>query len=715
MINLRDLPIRKKLMLIIMLISSVSLLLASLAFIVTDRKNTRQAAGNNLATIAEIISANSSAAVIFGDMTAAEETLDLLEHQENIQSAAIILKNNTLFAHYNKSGFRYASPDLTHKSDEAVFHETHVDIFTHITYDGEHIGYVYLRSDNSDIKKQTAWHIILTLSALFVSLLVAYVLSSFLQKFITNPILHLSSIARRITTEKNYTLRVVGNSKDELGSLITDFNEMLEEIQLRDTELKINKEMLEERVSKRTEELEVSNMKLEEAKVCAETVAQEMKHQAHHDTLTGLPNRILLNDRINNALAHANREGNVLAILFLDLDRFKIINDSLGHAVGDELLKSVASGIISCTRNEDTVARLGGDEFVVLLSHISGAGDAGKIARKIIDVLAEPVICHGHELAVTTSIGISIYPYDGSDANTLMKNADISMYRAKELGRNKHIYYTAEMNAESRKQLAIETNLRKALDRNELYVLYQPKIDITTNRIVGAEALLRWEHPTMGLISPEDFIPVAEDSGLIIPIGEWVLNRALQQQKIWHNEGYTGLKMAINISSVQLSRPGLISTIEQALLNSGISPKMVEVEITENVVMQNIDHFIATLDEIKNLGINISMDDFGTGYSSLSYLRKLPIDTVKIDRSFVRNIPHDKEDVSIAQAIIAMSKSLGLQIVAEGVENIKQVHFFKQQGCSIVQGFLFSKPVSGEDFKLMLDNQDALNTINAIK
>lgn len=271
------------------------------------------------------------------------------------------------------------------------------------------------------------------------------------------------------------------------------------------------------------------------------------------------------------------------------------------------------------------------------------------------------------------------------------------------------------MNAESRKQLAIETNLRKAMERNELYVLYQPKVDITTNRIVGAEALLRWEHPIMGHISPEDFIPIAEDSGLIIPIGEWVLNKALKQQKEWHDDGYPDLRIAVNISATQLARPGLIGAVENALNNSGINPERVDLEITENVVMQNIDHVITTLNEIKNFGINISMDDFGTGYSSLSYLRKLPIDTVKIDRSFVRNIPHDKEDVSIAQAIIAMSKSLGLQIIAEGVENIKQVNFFKQEGCTIVQGFLFSKPVSAPDFKLMLDNQENLNVITAIK
>lgn len=715
MINLRDFPIRKKLMLIIMLISSISLLLASMAFILNDRINVQQAASDNLSTIAEIVSANSSAAVIFNDMDAAEETLGLLRQQENIQTAAIILKDNTLFASYNKPGYEYTIQDINQSPGEAIFHESHVEIITQMNYDGEHIGYVYIRSDNSDIKERTVWHVLFTLGALCASLLVAYILSSLLQRFITNPILRLSSIARCVTTEKNYTLRVTGDSKDELGILINDFNEMLEQIQLRDTELEVHKEMLEERVSERTKELEISNKKLEEAKMHAETAAEEMQHRAHHDTLTGLPNRTLLNDRINSALAHASRENNVMAVLFLDLDRFKIINDSLGHATGDELLKTVAEKIRSCLRKEDTVARLGGDEFVVLLSRISGAGDAGNIAHKIIDLLAKPVVCHGHELTVTTSIGISIYPYDGTDTDTLLKNADISMYRAKELGRNKHIYYTAEMNAESRKQIAIEANLRNALYKDEFHVLYQPKVDITTNRIIGAEALIRWEHPTMGSISPEDFIPVAEDSGLIIPIGEWVLNSALQQQKIWRDAGYSELKMAINISSAQLARPGLVDTIERALSNVDADPNMVELEITENVVMQNIDYIITTLNEIKALGINISMDDFGTGYSSLSYLRKLPIDTVKIDRSFVRDIPHNKEDVSIAQAIIAMSKSLGLQIVAEGVENIEQVHFFKRQGCTVVQGFLFSKPVSGEDFGQMLDNQDSLNVINAIK
>ena len=281
-----------------------------------------------------------------------------------------------------------------------------------------------------------------------------------------------------------------------------------------------------------------------------------MEYHAHHDALTGLPNRILLNDRISSELAHARRQQTNAALLFLDLDRFKIINDSLGHAIGDQLLRVIARRLDNCVREEDTVARLGGDEFMVLLPRISGSADAGRIAKKIIECLVDPISCNGHELHITTSIGISIFPYDGTDAETLIKHADISMYRAKELGRNKAVYYTAEMNAGSRKQLAMETNLRKAVEKNQLRLFYQPKVDISRNMIVGVEALLRWEHPTMGFISPLDFIPVAEDSGLIVPIGEWVLKTAFRQLKQWHNAGFTELTIAVNLSSAQLARPG---------------------------------------------------------------------------------------------------------------------------------------------------------------
>lgn len=713
--NLRNIPIRRKLTLLIVLISTVSLLLASIAFITSDRISIQQTVSDNLRTMANIIAANSSAALLFSDPDAAQETLGFLKSQQHIQAAAIYSMNEREFASYIKPGFELELPAVDLQNENILFWGNHVELFHHIIYEGEKIGTVYLRSDMDIIHDRLIRLLGIVAVVLTASLLVTFILSAQLQRIITDPLLRLSAIARQISTEKNYSVRVIGKGKDELGNLISDFNTMLDEIQLRDSELVEHRQKLEERVVKRTRELESANAQLEISKEQAESVASRMEYHAHHDSLTGLPNRVLLNDRITSELAHARRQQTNAALLFLDLDRFKIINDSLGHAVGDQLLRAIARRLNDCVREEDTVARLGGDEFMVLLPRISGSADAGRIAMKIIDCLVDPISCNGHELHITTSIGISIFPYDGTDAETLIKHADISMYRAKELGRNKAVYYTAEMNAGSRKQLAMENNLRKALERNQLAVFYQPKVDISSNMIVGFEALLRWKHPTMGFISPLEFIPVAEDSGLIVPIGEWVLNTAFRQLKQWHNAGFTGLTVAINLSSAQLSRPGFEDVVEQALAASGLDAAMTELEITENVAMQNIDTAITVLERLKFMGVSIAMDDFGTGYSSLSYLRRLPIDTVKIDKSFVREIPDSADDVTIAQAIIAMAQSLKLSLVVEGIENVRQLNFFRQLGITIVQGYLFSKPVAAAEILKMLESQTLPGTINMVK
>ena len=716
--NIRDLgkvSIRWKLTLLIVTISTVSLLLASVAFITSDRINSQQTTSNNLRTMAEIIAANSSAALLFGDARAAQETLGFLKAQQHIQAAAIYGMDETVFASYRKPGIAIEFPDSNIQTETILFWVNHVELFTHINYEGEQIGIVYLRSDMKAIHDRLVWFLGIVAAVLLMSMLVTFVLSTRLQRIITDPLLRLSAIARQVRTENNYSLRVSGENEDELGNLITDFNAMLDEIQSRDNELMEHRAMLEHRVMQRTSELEIANAELATSKSQAEAVAKRMEYHAHHDALTGLPNRLLLNDRIIAELAHARRQHGRLALLFLDLDRFKIINDSLGHAVGDQLLRVIARRLGNCVREEDTVARLGGDEFMVLLPRISGSSDAGRIARKVIDCLVNPISCNGHELHITTSVGISIYPHDGTDAETLIKHADISMYRAKELGRNKAIYYTAEMNAGSRKQLALENNLRQAVGKNQLKLHYQPKIDIFKNTIVGVEALLRWEHPTMGMINPMEFIPVAEDTGLIIPIGEWVLNTAFTQLQQWHQAGYSNLGMAVNISSAQLSRPGLEDVVAKALQTTGVAAGMVELEITENAAMEDLESAIAILEKLKDIGVTIAMDDFGTGYSSLSYLRQLPVDVVKIDQSFVREIPDSHEDVMIAQAIIAMTKSLNLSLVVEGIENVKQLNFFRQQGCNIVQGFLFSKPVEADEMLGMLAAQSAPGTVNLVK
>ena len=700
---------------LIVVISTVSLLLASTAFITSDRINTQQTVSDHLGTMANIIAANSSAALLFSDPIAAQETLSFLNSQPHIQAAAIYGMDEMEFASYIKPGLQLEMPEILSQTANILFWGDYVELFTHIVYEGEQIGVVYLRSDMEVVHERLILFLGIVAIILIVSLLVTFVLSAQLQRIITDPLLRLSAIARQVSTEKNYAVRVIGEGKDELGNLITDFNTMLDEIQLRDNELRDNRLQLEERVAQRTRELEIANEQLELSKEQAESVASRMEYHAHHDSLTGLPNRILLNDRITNELAHARRQQTNAALLFLDLDRFKIINDSLGHAVGDQLLRVIARRLNNCVRDEDTVARLGGDEFMVLLPRIGGSADAGRIAKKIIECLVDPISCNGHELHITTSIGISIYPYDGADAEALIKHADISMYRAKELGRNKAVYYTAEMNAGSRKQLAMETNLRRALEKDQLKLFYQPKVDISRNMITGVEALLRWEHPTMGFISPLDFIPVAEDTGLIVPIGEWVLHTAFRQLKQWHNAGFTDLTVAVNLSSAQLSRPGFEDVVAQALKESGLDAGMTELEITENVVMENIDSAIIILEKLKYLGISIAMDDFGTGYSSLSYLRRLPIDIVKIDRSFVSEIPDSAEDVTIAQAIIAMAKSLKLSLIVEGVENVRQLNFFRQQNVNIVQGYLFSKPVEASELLKMLESQTLPGTVNLVK
>jgi diguanylate cyclase (GGDEF)-like protein len=713
--NLRDMPIRRKLTLLTVMISTVSLLLASVAFVTSDRISTQKTVSNNLETLADIIAANSSAALLFSDPVAAQETLGFLDSQQHIQAAAIYDGNENEFARYIKPGLRLELPASGLQYDNVLFWSNHVELFSRIFYEGEHIGTIYLRSDMKAIHDRLVWFLGIVSIVLLVSLLVTFLLSAQLQRIITDPLLRLSAIARQVSTGKNYSVRVIGEGKDELGNLISDFNTMLDEIQSRDRELREHRLKLEERVAQRTRELESANAQLELSRQQAESVASRMEYHAHHDALTGLPNRILLHDRITSELAHARRQQSNAALLFLDLDRFKLINDSLGHAIGDQLLRVISRRLGNCVREEDTVARLGGDEFMVLLPRISGSADAGRIAKKIIDSLIDPVSCNGHELHITTSIGISIFPYDGTDAETLIKHADISMYRAKELGRNKAVYYTAEMNAGSRKQLAMETSLRKALEKNQLKLFYQPKVDINRNMIVGVEALLRWEHPTMGSISPLDFIPVAEDSGLIMPIGEWVLNTAFRQLKQWHNAGFSDLTVAVNLSSVQLSHPGFEETVELALQNSDLDAGLVGLEVTENVAMENIDSSVVILERFKCMGIGLAMDDFGTGYSSLNYLRRLPIDTVKIDKSFVREIPDSTDDVTIAQAIIAMAQSLKLSLIVEGVENVRQLNFFRQLGITIVQGYLFSKPVPASDILKMLESQTVPGAVNLVK
>lgn len=432
---------------------------------------------------------------------------------------------------------------------------------------------------------------------------------------------------------------------------------------------------------------------------------EQLEHLATHDTLTTLPNRLLFNDRLEHALEHAKRHGTKVSLLYMDLDNFKGINDSFGHPFGDRLLQVVADRLMTCVRSEDTVARLGGDEFTIITEDIFHSHDAAVVAHRVLDSLSKPIALEGHEIFTTASIGISLYPDHGNDVHVLMKNADTAMYHAKKLGRNKYQFYASEMTLLAQERIMLETALRYALERKEFILHYQPQVDVDRRQIVGVEALVRWQKPEKGLIFPNKFIPLSEEMGLISSIGEWVLHTACAQGHAWQLAGYPSLRIAVNISSREFLKKDFVEKVKQILKETGFSSTLLEIEITESTLLKNIDDNIAIFKGLKALGIHIAIDDFGIGYSSLSYLKQFSIDRLKIDRSFIKNIPHNSNDMAIAKAIIAIARSLGIQVTAEGVETQKQMDFLISEYCTEVQGYIFSPPVPAEEFKRFLDRR----------
>ena len=420
---------------------------------------------------------------------------------------------------------------------------------------------------------------------------------------------------------------------------------------------------------------------------------------AHYDTLTLLPNRDLFRDRLNQALTHADRHKKLAGLMFIDLDRFKMVNDTLGHDAGDLLLREISARLRACVREEDTVARLGGDEFTVVLEQIGKPGDAAVVAAKIVEALAPPVLLTGNEAFVTPSIGITIYPNDSGNAEDLLKNADTAMYHAKEEGGNGYRFFAPEMNALAAGRLQMESGLRRALEREEFVVWYQPKLDLDGDRIVGAEALLRWQHPERGIVSPGEFIPILEETGLIEQVGLWVMKEVCRQLLVWRAESLPPLNVAVNLAGRQLQRNNLAATIAGILAETGLPAEHLELEVTESMLMQDREYAADMLAKIRAAGVaHISVDDFGTGYSSLSYLKRFPIDALKLDKSFVDGLPSDEDDVAIARAVIALAHSLKLHVIAEGVETAEQLAFLRDNGCDVIQGYFVSRPLPAADF-----------------
>jgi diguanylate cyclase (GGDEF)-like protein len=432
-----------------------------------------------------------------------------------------------------------------------------------------------------------------------------------------------------------------------------------------------------------------------------------VEFKAFHDELTGLPNRGLFSDRLNQAISRIPWHARLVAVLFLDLDHFKRINDTLGHSTGDRLLQEVAARLTSRVRDGDTVARLGGDEFAILVTDVAQTNDIALIAQKVVDCFAKPFQVGGHELFTSASIGISICPNDGTDGESLLRKTDIAMYRSKEQGRNHYSFYLAEMNAKISEWLALDQALRYAIERDELLVYYQPVVDVPTRQLIAMEALIRWRHPELGMVSPAHFIPLAEETGLIIPIGRWLIRTVCAQTKVWHTAGFRSLSVAVNLSARQFHQPGLVDDIAAALKETDLDPRGLEVELTESM-LQDVNQAMRSLQALAAMGIRASIDDFGTGYSSLSCLKHFPIHKLKIDRSFIKNITNDTNDSGIVRAVVTMAQHLNLKTVAEGVETAEQMEFLRALKCDQIQGYYFSPPLPTDEATVLLSQKKPL-------
>jgi diguanylate cyclase (GGDEF)-like protein/PAS domain S-box-containing protein len=439
----------------------------------------------------------------------------------------------------------------------------------------------------------------------------------------------------------------------------------------------------------------------------------KLEHLASHDSLTGLPNRSLLRDRIDQAIVKARRDGNMVAVVFVDLDHFKLINDSLGHHVGDRLLLEVAARLATCVRSQDSVARQGGDEFVLVLTEQHGDDETLAIVNRLLEVISQPWMNDGQEYGLSCSIGISCYPQDGEDPDTLLRCADAAMYKSKGSGRSTYHFYTPELNDAISERLELENSLRHALERDEFRVYYQPRIDTSSGCIVGAEALIRWDCPGKGLVPPDSFISIAEETGLIVPIGQWILQEACRQNSAWQRAGLPPISVSVNLSPIQFRHAGLVNAVAIALQQANLAPPYLELELTESFVMHDAERINVAMQSLKSLGVNISVDDFGTGYSSLSYLKRFPVDRLKVDKSFVRDIDTDPDDAAIVRAIITLGHALGLKVVAEGVETRAHHDFLKKHGCDELQGYYFSRPIPAFKMEALLRGMPACTPLQA--
>ncbi|NQD38509.1 EAL domain-containing protein [Permianibacter sp. IMCC34836] len=673
---MRALSLRAKLISIIVLVSTLAIGLGLVALGFYQQRAARNAMLENVSGQARLMALYSEVPLNFSDRSG---LLDVLNKGQlpSLLQAAVYTSTGELFATIQRDSRGSLPASLTMPVDTGMkMSAQQLELMQPIGSDPKNpLGYLAMQVSLSELNAAIRDGILLLLLIGAALIGVSFLLAVRLQRYVSGPILNLARLTTQVSARNDFSLRAPVQGEDEIGRLARGFNHMLDVI------------------GEREQARDRAEGALRDSKETLEQAVQELHHLANYDALTELPNRSLCMDRIANALMRASREHDRVAIIFLDLDHFKEVNDSLGHAIGDDLLKSAASRLQDCLRRGDTLARLGGDEFVLVLEELHDDLNVITVLNKIISSFSEAFHIGGYVVSTTVSMGVAIYPSDGRDVHTLMRNADTAMYKAKELGRNTYQFYQPDMNALSLRRLSLATELREALQYNQLELYYQPQLDTRSKRIVGVEALLRWKHPVMGSISPAEFIPIAESTGLIVPIGQWVIERAARQLADWRKQGIGPLRVAVNISAVQFRQVDLAEQIARTVSAHNIPPESIELELTESLLMRDVESATNQLKKLKALGFKLVIDDFGTGYSSLSYLRRFPLDGLKIDRSFIDEVNRNPDDTAITLAILSMARSLRLMVIAEGVETREQYEFLLNHDCEEVQGYLFSPPV----------------------